>query len=232
MDRLVYTYWTNKGNNFLAGFHTVESLLKVFRESLYNSGKFFKEVIVYTDWEGKNFLLSQGIECDYEVIDYDSYDWNKRFWSFPKLITYSLQEKPFLHIDMDVILTSKPTNLNNTIICEKIRPLVMLSKDRHFLPEVIKKNYTPYNICSGILGGDPGLFKILFNVSSQVVKNKTERVDFNMIFGIEEITLSAICKANNIQPTVIDCEFVHYQSSTDKAKLEMDISEKDIKMER
>ena len=219
IERLVYTYYTAKGSNLLAGFHSTESMIKTFKESLENSKKFFTKVVVYTDLEGSKFLSSQGVDCEMVIVDYDDYEWNKLFWCFPKLITYNLQNEPFLHLDIDFILHDKPKNLEDRVLCEKIRGLVMLSRDRSFLPKEILDNYTPNNICSGALGGDPLVFKKLFDVSSVLVKNKSKDISFNHVFAIEEIVLTSLCKMNNIEPKPINCTFTHYQGSESKMEI-------------
>ena len=228
MDRLCYTYYTGKGANYLSGFHTTESFLQIAKRSVEQARKFFPEVLIYTDEEGKLFLQQEGFDVDFCIVDYDSYEWNKGFWSFPKLITYNLQDRPFLHIDMDVILESKPTNSDCPLICEKVRPLVMFSSRRKWLPPVVQANYSPNNICSGILGGNPEIFKKLFSVSSQLVKNRDNHISFDMVMGIEEIVLTAICKLNGISPQAIDCVFTHYQSSAEKMRLTYDIKSEEL----
>ena len=222
INKLIYTYWTNNGENLLVGFHSEDSFIKIFRESLENSKKFFEEVIIYTDIQGKDYLKSLDIESIYIIIDYTIYDFNKEFWNFPKLISMNLQDEPFIHIDMDLILHEKPKNLGEKIICEKIRGLVMLSRELIFLPKFIQNNYNPNNICSGILGGDHLIFKQLFDISSEVVKIKKTNISFNMIFAIEEIILTSLCNIKKITPSVIDAEFTHYQSSNSKLELLFD----------
>ena len=224
INRLVYTYHTAKGSNLLAGFHSIESMLSTFKESLENSKKFFEKVVIYTDLEGSEFLNSKEIECEMVIIDYSKYEWNKLFWNYPKLITYNLQDDPFLHLDMDFILHNKPENLKERVLCEKIRGLTMFSRDRSFLPKMILDNYNPNNICSGALGGDPLVFKKLFDISSVLVKNKSKDIGFNHIFAIEEIVLTSLCKINDIAPKPIDCDFTHYQGSEAK----MEILEKEL----
>lgn len=231
MSRLVYTYWTNKGTNYLGGFHDEASMMEIFEASLEKSKEYFDDVIIYCDQEGKDFLVEKEIYCEYVVIDYDMYEFNPKYWNFPKLITYALQEEAFLHIDMDVILETLPQNLHQTLICEKIRGLVQLSSQRSFLPKAIRDNFSPHNICSGILGGDPKVFKKLLEIASHVVKEKTTNTSFTLLFGIEEIILTSLCKVNDIQPSVIDCKFTHYQSSSEKLKfLYKDVTKETLKI--
>lgn len=230
IDRLLYTFWTNKGTDYLCGFHTEDTMIEFFRKSINNSKRLFKEVVIYTDPHGYEYLREK-VNCDFEVIDYDLYEFNKKFWCFPKLITYNLQSKPFLHIDIDVILYEKPKNFKDKLVCEKIRPLQQPAEHRNFLPQKIQDNFSPWNICSGILGGDPALFKLLYKVSSTVVKTKNDNVTFDMLFGIEEIVLTSLAKMNDVEPIPYNGKFLHLQSSAAKQKLVQDsLGEDDFKI--
>ena len=45
-------------------------------------------------------------------IQYDNLTCPEPHWAYPKLLTYSLQKEPFIHVDGDVYL---PNKLDNTI---------------------------------------------------------------------------------------------------------------------
>jgi len=222
IDKLIYTYWTNSGENFTSGFYDEDSFLSVFFSSLNKAKKFFNEVVIYTDVEGKQFLESKNVVADFIVVDYNSYNFNKKYWNFPKLITYNLQTEPFLHIDMDLVLLEKPDGLSSSVVCEMVRGLTHFKRELSFLPKVVLKNYTTRNICSGLLGGDPKIFKTLFKVSSQLVKNKTQDVSFINLYGIEEIVLSSICKKNDIKPYEVTTQILHIQGAKAKMNLVLD----------
>ena len=46
------------------------------------------------------------------IIQYDNLTCPEPHWAYPKLLTYSLQKEPFIHVDGDVYL---PNKLDNTI---------------------------------------------------------------------------------------------------------------------
>jgi|GEM_PF-1719027 len=218
INRLLYTFWTNEGNNLENNFVNIQQMVDLFDRSLEKSKEFFEHVVIYTDSGGKDFLEKAGVsDVEYVVLDYSQYKFNKEIWCFPKIITYSLQKERFLHIDMDLILEEKPRNLHEKLLCEKTRPLFQLSTERDFLPEMVKKHFNPINICSGALGGDPAIFKKLFTIASKVADNKNLIVTPEVLFGIEEIILTSIASANNISPAPIDCRFTHYQGYSNKS---------------
>jgi hypothetical protein len=220
INRAIYTYWTNDGKNYLCGFSSFNLFVKTFKKSLLQTKKYFSTVVVYTDALGDAFLKENGFKVDTIIVDYTAYDFNTGYWNFSKLITYNLQNEPFVHIDTDLILKSEPQNLDANYLCEKHRVMSpQASVERLFLGDVICKNYSPNIICSGLLGGDPAIFKLLFSVASEIVKVKG-KVSFEMMFCVEEVVLTALCKINNIVFSAIDCKFVHHQGSLAKLELE------------
>ena len=222
INRAVYTYCTNQGNNLLCGFYDEDSFVDTFKESLEKAHLYFDTVVVYADQEGVDFLTSKGINESFAVVDYSSYDYDRGYWNFPKLITYNLQSERFIHIDTDFILEEQPDNLDKEIVCEKLRGLVIPQRTLKFLPKSVLKYYNPSNICSGLLGGNPNIFKTLYNVASVLVKPKNQNLSFENLYGIEEILLGAICKKNNITPFGITTEYTHLQGPLPKRDLFLD----------
>lgn len=249
INKIIYTYWTNKGKNLLCGFGNEATFIQYAKGSLAKSLKITPNVTIYGDIEGKNYLESLGCTVDFIIVDYDAIPFNKGYWNFPKLITYNLQTEPFLHIDLDVRLKNTPSNLggvtltrlelaekeneidpdvfidvsekitSNYIICEKIRALIQRHTDRNHLPSVILDNVHPYIICSGILGTDN---PEIFKKLYQIalpIVQVTGDVSFDMMFGIEEIVLTVLAKLNGYAYAPIGCKFEHYQGSLAKLKL-------------
>lgn len=227
--KIVYTYWTNNGDNYLAGFGDIESFKRIALESLEASALISDNIVIYTDVEGRDKLLELGISTPTEVVDYSAYEFNPNWWNFPKLITYSLQNTRFLHLDFDVVLHTIPTNLDATLICEKYRGLTQLSYQREFLPKVIQDNFSPKLICSGILGGDPEIFKVLMTVAEPIVLTKGF-ITFETLFTLEEVALTALAKINNITAEPIDCDFTHYQGSKQKKELMPEMTLEELKI--
>lgn len=212
INKIIYTYWTNKGTDFLCGFQSENAFIKGAKGSLNRSLKITPNVEIWGDIEGKEYLQSHGCEVNFVVVDYDQYTWNKGYWNFPKLITYSLQEEPFLHLDFDVVLFDRPTNLSADIVCEKIRPIGDLTAlERDYLPLAIKENYHPCIICSGILGGNNiKVFKKLLEIATPIAQKYGNVSDKNR-YILEEVILTVIARLNNISYEAINCNFKHWQ---------------------
>ena len=65
----------------------------------------YEEVVLYTDTNGYR-VFGELLKLPYTdiVVQYDNLPCPEQHWAYPKLLTYSLQEKPFLHVDGDVFL--------------------------------------------------------------------------------------------------------------------------------
>ena len=217
--KIVFTYYTNEGQNLLCNFRTEESFLSTAKKSVCAAREYISEmVVIYTDKVGEEYL-SKHIEAEYVVVDYAQYNFPPTAWNFPKLISYALQESAFIHLDFDFIIESKPTNLDNEIVTENINQLTYLSGQLSFLPQSIRDHYSPNNICSGLIGGtNTKVFKKLLEVASKIITSIKEP-RFIHLHCIEEVVLTAICKRNKIAPVIIDCDFTHYQSADAKSLL-------------
>lgn len=219
IKRAVYTYWTNNGTNLESNFDTYEDMLAVFKQSFDKASMYFDDVCIYTDVDGMTKLTDSGIVANYILIDYSEYSFNPMFWNFPKLITYNMQTEPFVHIDMDFILEEPLTNefLSSTLVCEMIRPLVQMKATRAFLPDILleKGNFSPNLICSGLLGGSPEIFKLLFNIAKELVLFNGD-VTHSDRFTLEEVALTSLANINNISPYALDTKYTHHQGGIAK----------------
>lgn len=68
--------------------------------------KFYKNVVLFTDKNGK-YVLIDVLKLPYDEVivkldDINEYD--EDLWAIGKLYTYSLQDEPFLHVDNDVFI--------------------------------------------------------------------------------------------------------------------------------
>jgi hypothetical protein len=203
---IVYTYFSDGIRNLDCGFCEIALFLECAKKSLRSALKqnSVDKVLIYTDDFGKNFLASRidfgyvfnGIEerknkLDFVIVDYSGYEYDKRFWNFPKLITYNMQENPFIHIDFDVVLNSGFLDgIDETcdIYTEKIRTIDRQKLD--FLGVFDENNGIDEIICSGLLGGNEKsieLFKKNFIVALKYCNSGVhEKVTFDMLWGIEE----------------------------------------------
>ena len=216
IDKIVYTYWTNGGTNYKLGFLNTENMLNVFNKSIESSYKLVSKVIIYCDQFGYDFLYDK-VNADFVIIDYSNYKFDSRYWNFPKLITYNLQEEPFLHIDIDAIVY----NFDKTaeVVSESKRGVAY---DTSVYPSFEDKSellsyFNGWLTCSGVLGGNnTNIFKELFNEVKETVTNKERYI----ILGktrmiIEEVVISCLINKNNTQVVYLDKQkenpdYTHY----------------------
>lgn len=121
IERAVYSLWTSPMEGEHVGFNTEEALINCFKLSLYYTKQWFKEVHLVTDLRGKELVEKHGLEfdninTDFEHVMQGVYNGH---WSLGKIYACKVQDKPFMHIDIDVIWFKKP-------------PLSILTSDASF----------------------------------------------------------------------------------------------------
>ena len=123
--RAVQTFWS-AGKSLLTdsfGWNLPEYHLMSWALSCITLSRYADEVVLYTDMEGKKILVEQlGLPYT-DVVVYENITCPAKHWAYPKIVTYSLQKEPFLHVDGDVYL-SKPLSL---AICDA--PLIAQNKE-------------------------------------------------------------------------------------------------------
>ena len=112
INRAVFTHWSDATYlNRYCGFNTKKDFFHSFALALFCARSFFSKVILYTDNQGKKDVepfhqLIDEVHTDIEILN--EQDIPRSLWAYPKIITYSLQEQPFLHIDNDVFFWERP----------------------------------------------------------------------------------------------------------------------------
>lgn len=228
---IVYTYFSNGIKNLDCGFTEINLFLECAKKSLRSAFKQdnLGDVDIFTDSIGMQFL-SQRIDWKYvfdgidkkdvvwNIADYTALEYDKRFWNFPKMRTYSVMTKPFIHIDFDVVLADG--FLNNIIdsrcdiFTEKCRVL-----ENH--PECLKdfeKDGISIDkiICSGLLGGNEesfGLFRKNFEFAREYCKiGNHDKVCYEQLWGIEEYNFTKTAREKNYRIFELPKNsFVHFQ---------------------
>jgi len=91
------------------GFNSEETLINCFKLSLHYSKKWFKEVHLVTDIKGKELIEKHNLEFDHINTDLETVMQGvyQNHWSLGKIYACKIQEVPFIHIDIDVILFKK-----------------------------------------------------------------------------------------------------------------------------
>lgn len=212
--RLCYTYWVNEIQNISCGFGIPQLFFEAANKSIIAAKSQFKDICIYTNSFGADVLknnVTASELCDIIEIDYSKYDFDCRYWNFPKLITYSMQEKPFIHIDFDVFLQSgfaKQLNKDSDIFTELIR-------DYDYV-----KNFDKFNgikpdklICSGLLGANNiEAFKENFEVALIECKPTKKKIVFEDLFGIEEYSFTQKVEQKKMKVQELDkTTFLHFQ---------------------
>jgi hypothetical protein len=111
INRAVYSFWTkpqSKSKELLCGFNSTEAFLDCLHLSVIFSKKWFKEVVMVTDLEGKKIIEKAKIPFDSITTELEDIKVRPRHWAFGKLVACKIQSKPFMHLDNDVIWFKKP----------------------------------------------------------------------------------------------------------------------------
>lgn len=117
IDKCIYSFWSKPCMSegvFVkyAGFKGFKNFARATHLSVLYSKENFKDVVLYTDTEGKKLLIDY-LKLPFdkvEIILDDISNIDPSFWAFGKIKALSLQKEPFLHIDFDVFLFKKLPN--------------------------------------------------------------------------------------------------------------------------
>ncbi len=109
--KIIQTFWSGNTTNetpieIKAGWLSAEYNWMSWALSCLLLRKYYDEVELYTDEPGKRILIDQ-LKLPYtnvHVVFDDSFQIHPALFSLAKIRTYSLQKKPFIHIDGDVFL--------------------------------------------------------------------------------------------------------------------------------
>jgi hypothetical protein len=122
--RIIQSFWSkpllnqikeNSIPNNYAGWLSLEALLASWVLSCLTIKKFYPELILYTDEFGKKLLIDilELPYSDYHVVFEDIEQFDHSFWAMGKIYVYSLQKKPFIHIDGDIFIWEKFSSIIN-----------------------------------------------------------------------------------------------------------------------
>ena len=105
--RIVQTFWSAGRNplEYSFGWLRPEYNLMSWALSCLSLRKHYDEVALYTDEQGKHVLIDL-LHLPYTEVNvvYDEHLCLPQHWAYAKIKTYSMQTKPFLHVDGDVFL--------------------------------------------------------------------------------------------------------------------------------
>jgi len=82
-----------------------ELMLACAKQSLLSISRHYSTPIVYTDDIGKYILSILETDCQFDTVLEGCFkNIPTEFWIYPKLLTYSLQNRPYIHFDLDFIV--------------------------------------------------------------------------------------------------------------------------------
>ena len=110
--RIIQSMWTANQADMLNnsfGWLSPEYHLMSWALSCLQLKQFYPKVILYADTTASKFLVDNlKLPYDEVVCNLDTLNhYDSRLWALPKIKAYSLQEKPFLHVDGDVFVWKK-----------------------------------------------------------------------------------------------------------------------------
>lgn len=195
--KIVQTLWTGFKDehrispiDIKAGWPSCEYHWMSWALSCLQAKSFFNEVELVTDDLGKEILIDRlglpytNVSASLEGL-LDAYP--SHVWALAKIFSYSIQKKPFLHIDSDVFLWQKPDEqlLSSGIIAQNLEKNLFFYKEtldkinEHFtfIPDIYASdNYKDKDLFAsnaGLIGG------CNIDFFSQYCKNAFEFIDGN-----------------------------------------------------
>lgn len=221
--RIVQTFWTSGHDPLEHGFGWLrpEYNLMSWTLSCLSLREHYDEVALYTDERGKHVLIDL-LHLPYTEVHvvYDDELCLPQHWAYAKVKTYSLQTRPFLHVDGDVFLPKPiPEDLSVAPLIAQNREIgtayykgmmdKVLSYSDIILPDYIKKSLQDDSILSynmGLFGGTDVIFiqrycEEVFRFMEENHMNDTNykhsEVWCNILF--EQIFLAVLAKKSSIQ---------------------------------
>lgn len=109
MDKAVFTLCTRfdiKKPTITGGFLDYEAYASSIILSMMLAKENIGRIELYTDTVGKALIDRLGLDVDAVHVVYDDFDYPHPLWVASKLLTFSVQQEPFIHLDLDAYLWS------------------------------------------------------------------------------------------------------------------------------
>ena len=201
--RIVQTFWS-AGRNPLEhsfGWLRPEYNLMSWALSLLCLRKHYNEVALYTDEQGRHVLIDL-LHLPYTEVNvvYDETLCLPQHWAYAKIKTYSLQTKPFLHVDGDVFLPAPiPEDIMNAPLIAQNREIGtayykrmmdrILQEPAIKLPKYVEDGLKEESIASynmGLFGGNDMNFIHAYSEEALALCDKNKAIclngNFNLLF--------------------------------------------------
>lgn len=214
--RIVQTFWTAGRDplKYSFGWTHPEYNLMSWALSCLSLREHYDEVALYTDQEGYDVLINK-LHLPYTEVNvvYDKNLCLPQHWAYAKIKTYSMQTKPFIHVDGDVYLpqpilediANAPLIAQNKEIGTNYYRDMMyrvLHNPQIRLPECVQKGLQEDSIASynmGVFGGNDLQFiqqycnevqKFFDTNGMNNAESVNSRIECNVFF--EQILLAAL----------------------------------------
>jgi hypothetical protein len=229
--RAVWSFWSKPFHAYKGSIwgHPLQHML-AWGLSLQTARAHYPETVLITDIPGKRFLIDQlGLSFTHVSTELDrlkdvSMDW----WAIGKLVAYSLQDRPFLHIDSDVFLWKRlPSHLETAPVIAQAPEHFDTQHDR-FSPTMVEQAFATHNLplpiewewarsrdpfhfreenC-GILGGcDTAFLRYFANLAIDLATNPSHEPAWNQLsrqncaWLLEQFMLAACIDFHRFHPT-------------------------------
>ena len=105
--KAVQTFWSGDNNPLVDSFGWLSPQynLMSWAFSCLSLKENYEDVVLYTDSKGYT-IFHDYLKLPYKeiIVQYDNLNCHRDIWAYAKLLTYSLQDTPFIHVDGDVYL--------------------------------------------------------------------------------------------------------------------------------
>lgn len=225
--KIVQSFWTkptfqNKDisavDRLRGGWNSQLDHLTSWALSCHQLRKFYDEVELVTDEVGKQILVDQ-MQLPYSNVRIELDQFNSLssdLWAVGKIHAYSIQTKPFIHVDGDVFIWNRfpPEIEGGKLVCQNFdcnqvdyqKALHRISSSDFFIPDVIRDQMTGgdiYSCNAGILGGnDVSFLNRYAETSFDFINRNLSKLDgdnfpaFNILF--EQYLFYCLSKEQNI----------------------------------
>lgn len=224
IERGVYSYWNPDGESNTSGFNSFRDFLVSITLSILTSKKHFKEISLVTNNFGYKVLFEK-LKLPIDIISNELEKLNtinRLFWAYSKIYTYSIQNKPFIHIDNDVFLwDSISKEMKESRLCFQsletpfeggygwYNGLLEVSSKAGYFPQIVKDNPVGYSLNCGLCGGnDINIFSewrelsesYIFNpLNEQFFKDQSNHLIHQNLLH-EQYFISSLTKSKGLLP--------------------------------
>lgn len=200
--KAIFTFVTNGKNLFHDNFGWFSPKYHAYSwvYATNQAEKYFNKIELYCDSNSAEFARTLHLPIDVIHPIYDNLNLPGKLWSVPKIITYSHQKSPFLHLDLDVYFRTSPKRqifYENLVVQERESNVVydiyyrealeLLTSSSVILPAyMLSKPQYCYNM--GLFGGnDIEFIQQYANESLDLIEVYNSFKDFKVLFDLENI---------------------------------------------